>query len=73
MNNIQTSSRTFGENPNFSTTFLASSFFKPTSISIGSVKIASGFSAATLSISTPPWEEATITGPWDFLSCRMAK
>lgn len=49
--------------PTRSATLSACSFDKPCTISIGSYKMASGFSAATSSMLTPPWDDAIMTGP----------
>lgn len=49
--------------PTATATFSACSLVNPFITSTGSYSIASGFSAATSSIFTPPCDDAIITGP----------
>lgn len=66
-------STTLGGNPIFCANQTACSFLMPSTVSIGSLTMASGTSAATSSMLTPPWELPIYTGPWNDLSIVIAK
>ncbi|CAN7997426.1 unnamed protein product, partial [Ixodes hexagonus] len=62
-NMARTPSTALGWNPSSLTSLDVSSRLTPFSMLMGSLRMASGFSFATSSMFTPPWDDATIRGP----------